>query len=379
MTQRTKFIPYRPKTILNKSSRPDHWFWARYSAYPYIGCQHGCAFCYCRERKYAPYDDPQDFAHVIKVKLNAAELLRKSLGRVPVDLVFTGDYQPAERKFGLSRKMLEVCCELAFPVFVLERSPLVLRDLDVLQSIQAKAPSVVAFSMIAAPDTPSEANVRQLERLAPRAAPRLAAMEKIAQAGIVTGTCAMPLLPGLADDQANLEALVRCTADHGGTFVLAGSLTLSDVQRDFFLDALKGRHPELLGLYDTLYPPGSYAPAGDRGRHVARMVRELCTRHGISDRIPRPVIPGDKRERNRRLAEWLANQAYALELDSASARDSWVYRRASWAVEDLQQDILMVYQAMGVRGLESLRDLGQGMAPIVERWLADLPPPVLRA
>ena len=72
-------FPYRPKTILNKGKRADHWFWTRYSAYPYLGCQHGCEFCYCRERKYAPYDDPLDFAHVIKGKENAPELLWKAL------------------------------------------------------------------------------------------------------------------------------------------------------------------------------------------------------------------------------------------------------------------------------------------------------------
>ena len=55
--RKTIFETYRPRTILNKSKRPDHWFWTRYTAYPYIGCQHGCHFCYCREKKYAPYDD----------------------------------------------------------------------------------------------------------------------------------------------------------------------------------------------------------------------------------------------------------------------------------------------------------------------------------
>ena len=130
MSRRLTFVPYLPKTILNKGKRADHWFWSRYSAYPYIGCQHGCEFCYCREQKYSPYDDPHDFPYIVKVKQNAPELLRRALGRCPVDVVFTGDYQPAERKFELSRRMLEVCRDLGFPVFVLERSPLVLRDLD---------------------------------------------------------------------------------------------------------------------------------------------------------------------------------------------------------------------------------------------------------
>src|SRR5512141_1308260 len=99
MSQRTQFVCYQPKTILNKGKRPDHWFWTRYSAYPYLGCQHGCAFCYCREQTFSPYDDLDDFSSVIKVKQNAATLLRRALERAPVDLVFTADYQPLERKF----------------------------------------------------------------------------------------------------------------------------------------------------------------------------------------------------------------------------------------------------------------------------------------
>ena len=72
------------------------------------GCQHACDFYYCRERKYAPADDPDDFAYIIKVKENAPLLLRRALSRAPIDMVFTGDYQPAERtaistKFGVRR------------------------------------------------------------------------------------------------------------------------------------------------------------------------------------------------------------------------------------------------------------------------------------
>ena len=80
MPRRTVFLPYQPKTILNKGQRADHWFWTRYSAYPYTGCQHGCEFCYCRERKFCPHDDPLDFPYVIRVKENAPALLRRDAG-----------------------------------------------------------------------------------------------------------------------------------------------------------------------------------------------------------------------------------------------------------------------------------------------------------
>jgi DNA repair photolyase len=372
MTRRTAFIPYSPKTILNKHRRPDHWFWTRYSAYPYIGCQHGCEFCYCRERKYAPYDDPDDFAHVIKVKENAPELLRRALKRAPVDLVFTGDYQPAERKFRISRALLEVCLEAGFPVFVLERSPLVLRDLDRLQEIDRKARAVVAFSIISTPESPRHAEVRLLERLAPPPEKRFAAMRAVAEAGILTGTCLMPILPGLCDDDANLEAVVRWTAAHGGSFVLAGGLTLADQQREYFFDVLRERLPDSLDSYQRLYPPESYAASGYDHRQIGRRVAEVCRQHGISDRIPRPILPGDRRAINKRVVEVLAERVYRMDLEEEPASRVWAYRKAAWAIEDLEQNLGLVYRTMGKRGLEAIPAVGPSLAAEVERILQQI-------
>ena len=352
-SRRTVFIPYNPKTILNKSKRADHCFWTRYSAYPYIGCQHGCEFCYCREQKYSPYDDPNDFAHVIKVKENAPDLLRRALSRAPVDPVFTGDYQPAERKFGISRKMLEVCHDLGFPVFVLERNPLVLRDLDLLKAINARSPSVVAFSIISTPDSPNYERVCQMEHLAPPPEKRFAAMEKIAAAGLLTGTCMMPILPGLCDDDANLESVVRWTAEHGGKLILASSMTLSDQQRDYFFNVLRERFPDLLGVYQRFYPPKSYAPAEYPWHKITLKIRELCEKYGIRDRIPRPIIPSDKRAINKRIVEIFADRSYEMELEDEPGYRVWSYRKAAWAIEDLEQDVgfilLFHYLATGVR------------------------------
>ncbi len=371
--RRATFITYQPKTVLNKSKRADHWFWTRYSAYPYIGCQHGCEFCYCRERKYSPYDDPNDFAYTIKIKENAPELLRRALGRCPVDLVFTGDYQPLERKFQVSRRMLEVCHDLGFPVFVLERNPGVLRDLDLIASINQRAPSVVAFSIISTPDSPNYDRVRQIEHLAPPPEKRFAAMAQFAKAGLLTGTCMMPILPGMCDDDANLEAVVRWTADHGGKFVLASGLTLSDQQKNYFLGVLGQRFPDLLALYGTLYPQGSYSPAGGwQWPRIALKIRELCEKYGIRDRVPRPIIPTDKRALNKRIVERLAEKLYTLELANASSYRVWAYRKAAWAVDDLEQDIGLVYRTMGLKGLQGIESVGSSLGLEIERIIKEL-------
>jgi len=301
------------------------------------------------------------------VKENAPDLLRWALSRLPVDVVCTGDYQPAERKFEVSRRMLEVCLELGFPVSVLERSPLVLRDLDLLKEINTRAPSVVFFSMISAPDSPTYDRVREMENLAPHMEKRYEAMEQIAKAGILTGISMMPILPGLCDTDENLEATVRWTANHGGRFVIAGGLTLADQQRDYFFGVLRDRFPDLLPLYERLYPAGSYGPVRSGDPHaIGRRIRELCQRYGILDRMPRPIIPEDKRALNKRIVEALANQCYWMELDNAPGQRVWAYRKAAWAIEDLGQDVGLLYRQMGRKGLENIQNVGPGLAEVVE-------------
>ncbi len=376
MPPRTRFLPYQPKTILNKGPRADHWFWTRYSAYPYLGCQHGCEFCYCREQKFFPHKTPgaalpaydaaaDPFSHLIKVKENAPQLLRKALARLPLDVLFTGDYQPAERKFGLSRQMLEVCLDLGFPVFILSRSPLVLRDLDLIQAIHRRARAMVAFSIITTPDSPDYARVCRMERLAPPAAKRFAAMQQVAAAGIPTGTVAMPLLPGLCDDDANLQSLARWTAGHGGGFMLGSGLTLSDQQRQYFFGVLGQLCPDLLAHYQKIYPPGSYGPAGPGWPPFGRRIRTACQAAGIRHRIPRQVVPGEKRSLNKRVAEALADALYTLEIEDAPQHRIWAYRKAAWAVDDLEQELGLFYKTMGRKGLESLPGIGPGMAEVV--------------
>jgi DNA repair photolyase len=372
MTRRATFVTYRPKTVLNKAKHADHWFWTRYSAHPYVGCQHGCEFCYSRERKYLSHDDPDDFAYVIKVKENAPDLLRRALGRVPVDLVFTGDYQPAESKYALSRKMLEVCHDLGFPVFVLERSPLVLRDLDLLTAINERSPSIVAFSAITTPDSPSYKKVCRMEHLAPPSEKRFMAMRKIAEAGILTGICFMPILPGLCDDEANLESIVRWTAEHGGRFILASGLTLADQQKDYFFNVLRERFPDLLSLYQKFYPVKSYAPAGWPWHKIALRIRELCVKYSLYDRIPRPIIPGDKRALNKRIVENLANRVYDMEINEEPDYRVWAYRKAAWGIEDMEQDIGLIYRTMGLQGLQSIPNVGSSLAKEIEQLIRDL-------
>ncbi|MBN1317278.1 MAG: hypothetical protein JXA42_17480 [Anaerolineales bacterium] len=373
MSKQVQYIPYRPKSIVNKAKRPDHWFWSRYSIHPYIGCQHGCAFCYSREEKYAPYDDIDEFSRIIKVKENAPDLVRRYLSKPssPVDLVITGDYQPAEKIYNISRQILEVLNDLRFPVMLLERSPLALRDLDLVQSISQRAAAVVAFSVISTPDSPSYERVCKLERLAPPAEKRFEAMEQFARAGILTGACLMPVLPFISDDDQTLRSVVQWTADHGGKFVLAGGLTLSDQQRNYFLNVLKNDWPDLVDRYRNLYPEKSYGLSAGKWNKLALKIKSYCQQAGISDRMPRPIIPGDKKWLNKRIAEQLANRVYDMDIQNEPQYRIWAYRKAAWAIEELEQDIGLVYRSMGKKGLENITNVGPSLAGVVQQWIKE--------
>lgn len=105
-----EFQEYRPRKLVNVHRHVDGpWFWTKYSAPPYVGCRSGCAFCYLRGGRYLGRRDPKNFDTLIQVKINAVELLQKELARLSPEVIACGDWQqPAEDRYHLSRRMLEV-------------------------------------------------------------------------------------------------------------------------------------------------------------------------------------------------------------------------------------------------------------------------------
>ncbi len=121
-----------------------------------------------------------------------------------------------------------------------------------------------------------------------------------------------------------------------------------------------------------MYPHPTATYGGVRGgdpHAIGRRIRTLCEQYGISDRMPRPIIPGDKRALNKRFVEVLADRCNWLELDNAPGQRVWAYRKAAWAIEDVEVDIGLIYRQMGRKGLEGIENVGPRLAGVIDNLL----------
>jgi len=281
-----------------------------------------------------------------------------------------GDWQPVEKKYRLSRRMLEVCLELGFPVFILEKSDLVVRDLDLLRGLAKRGvPVITGFSIITTQDN----EVRRLfEPGAPSVERRFKAMRRFAEAGLLTGTVMMPVLPFIYDKEENLEAVVARTKECGGSYVLVGSLTLASPQREWFYDALRRYDPSLVERYQGLYDGGnSYSPHPDYWARLGRKVEELCRRYGLRDRIPRPILEG-RIAFNLRVGEILYDRAYRITLRGVSGFKEFALRKAGWLVDQQPVSLLELWRREGREGLRSIHGIGPKLSAEIESAILEV-------
>lgn len=241
----------------------------KWSLNPYRGCAHHCKFCFASPtHRFFELHRNEDFFDVIFVKTNLPEVLAEELGKrtwrrehVAIGTA-TDPYQPAEGRFRLTRQCLEAFSLARTPVSLVTKGTMVLRDLDVLQDLTARAGATVCFSI---PTVDTE-TWRRTELGTPPPMQRLKVMERLVNAGIDAGVFMAPLLPGLSANPEQIERTVRAAVDHGATFIGAGLLHLDPGIREYFLGFLQSEYPELLAGYHKIYGT-KYAPK----RYVERV------------------------------------------------------------------------------------------------------------
>jgi DNA repair photolyase len=254
----------RARSIISRNDSPDIAF--EQSINPYRGCEHGCIYCYARpSHSYLNLSAGIDFETKLFAKANAAELLRRELGKrsyvcSPINLgANTDPYQPIERRYRITRSILEVLAEHCHPCTIVTKNALILRDLDLLVPM-ARANLVHAFVSVTSLDN------RLASTLEPRAsAPhrRLEAVAALNEAGVPCGVMVAPIIPMVTD--RFLEAIVERAAAAGAK---AAGYTIVRLPHE-----LKGLFREWLDLH-----------VPDRAEHVMSLVRQM---RGGRDNDPR--------------------------------------------------------------------------------------------
>jgi DNA repair photolyase len=278
------------KSVLNRvNGMPFAW-----SINPYRGCVHGCVFCYARRTHWFLNEDGvNDWSSKIFAKVNAPEVLRAELSRrswsresVAIGTA-TDPYQAAERRYGITRRILEALRDHRTPASIVTRSPLAERDADVMLAIAERASMMVAVSIA----TVDEKTAREIEPTVAAPVHRLDLVRRLTSAGIHAGIALAPVLPGINDSAQSLGAVFEAGKAAGAKFIWHGALYLGDVTRDAFFQYLQQRRPELVGGYREMYK-GRYL---DRARTeaidmAARLARTLA---GFASAKP-PTVHGEQ-------------------------------------------------------------------------------------
>ncbi|MCE9604248.1 MAG: PA0069 family radical SAM protein [Planctomycetia bacterium] len=240
---KTQFFVDDTQSILATNDSPDVPF--DFSANPYRGCEHGCAYCFARpSHEYLGFNAGLDFETRIMVKLAAAKLLREALGKpswkgslIALSGV-TDCYQPAERKFRLTRGLLEVMLEAHQAVTIITKNALVVRDLDLLAPLAAERLTHVNVSIT----TLDHELARTLEPRTSTPAAKLAAVRKLSATGVPVRVLVAPIIPGLTDHEMPriLEAAAEAGAMSAGYVLLRLPLAVKPI----FLDWLATHRPD---------------------------------------------------------------------------------------------------------------------------------------
>jgi DNA repair photolyase len=257
-----EFIDMPVKQILNRCISPRMPF--RWTINPYRGCEFGCVYCYARyTHEFLENRDPMDFERRVFVKRMAGEVLQRTLSRTPVGTdqialgTATDPYQPAERKFELTRSMLEVFAKVGgLDLSITTKSALIARDLDLLGQINRRSHLSVNFSLI----TLNRRLQRILEPRAPRPALRLAAIQKLTGAGIRCNVLMMPMIPGMTDAPGSIEGVIRAARRAGASGVWWRSLFLKPAAARRFLPFITENFPTEQKRFTEWYARSAYPP-----------------------------------------------------------------------------------------------------------------------
>ena len=272
-------MEYVPAKHLLHRSRSTEWFGTDHTMNIYRGCCHGCLYCDSRSDCYQIGEFDQ-----VRAKADALRILRDDLARkVRPAFICTGamsdPYNPFEEELQLTRHALELVDAYDCGVAIATKSDLIVRDIDILASIQSHSPVMCKLTVTTADDDLAA----KIEPHAPPPSRRLAALEKLSGAGLFAGVLLMPVLPFLEDSDQGVLAVVESAANAGAKFIYpALGVTMRPGQREYFLDSLERAFPGqgLKARYLRQYGD-RYQCASPRARALWKVFTDACRQRGI--------------------------------------------------------------------------------------------------
>ena len=271
------------KSLLNRcvSKREMPFTW---TINPYRGCEFGCRYCYARyTHEFMEMRDGMEFEQKIYVKQHAAELLRQELRRVkPGEAIALGTatdpYQPAERRYEVTRAILEEFARhRGFELGIVTKSNLVVRDRDLFKGI-ARSNRLSIHITVTTLDVEL---ARILEPRAPRPDLRIEALRVLSGDGLRCGVSCSPVIPGITDSPKDLEAVVKAAAEAGGDYVFANPLFLKPCSAAIFLPFLEQNFPHLVDNYRQRYQDRAFLPPA-YGKRLSHLIAGLRQKYKIT-------------------------------------------------------------------------------------------------
>ena len=250
---------------------------------PYRGCEFACKYCYARyTHEFMEMRDGVDFERKIYVKQQAAWLLRQELKRVKrgesIALgTATDPYQPAEKRFQVTRGILEeLAMHHGLELGIVSKSDLIKRDIDLLRRVGEHNSLFVNLTIT----TLDVKLARILEPRAPRPDLRLKTVRELCAAGVNAGVICAPVLPGITDSPAALDALVRATKEAGGKYIYANPLFLKPCSAAVFLPFLEKEFPHLVADYRKRFGERAFVSKAYSQR-LSELMAKLRKKYGI--------------------------------------------------------------------------------------------------
>lgn len=352
------------KSLLRKYRKIDSWFISKFGMNLYRGCEHNCLYCDGRNEKYRVSGT---FAKDIDVKVNAVEVLKQELnlnrrqkcyqnGFMMIGGGVGDSYQPVEKEYQLTRKVLTFLESIRLPVHILTKSTLVERDSDILHQINERAKAAISFSFSSTNDGISSI----FEPNVPPPSERLQTITKLKQDGFSCGMFLLPVIPFITDTAAAMNETIKDAMKAGVDYIIFGGMTLKPgKQKSFFYEMINHHFPELLPSYEMIYNTDKWGNASKTYYHsINQTFHHIMKHYSVPKRIPAALF-NDIVSENDRIALILEQLHSLLQMQGKRSP----YGFASYQISQLDQNISTMKN-----NLQSIKGIGK----VTERIILEI-------